>query len=378
MPKTGISTVLQLRKTFLLFGALLVFGFVSFFPQIILIFYSTHLYRWLSVILRTLTGVLPFSIGDVLYIGVIGWTLYLLYFFLKRAFSGQIPLNQFFASILFALNCVLGAVLIFKILWGLNYARPEINKTLHISDSTYSVPQLTQLAGFFILKLNAIQPNRDTYYSVYKLEKGAKESYHILAGVHPLFTYAAPEVKPTLNSWLVTKMGLEGYYNPFTGEAHINSRLPHFTLPFVTCHEIAHQLGIAREDEANLIGFLACINSPDPNFRYAGYYNILRSILFELRFKSPADFEKIKKLLPMQVLEDLQTEQRFWENNNNEMFGYMDLALDNFLKLNNQPSGIKSYQRIVLWTYNLYKEDMQQVFPNAEVAGMTSTLHNSP
>jgi len=37
---------------------------------------------------------------------------------------------------------------------------------------------------------------------------------------------------------------------PFTGEANVNISMPHTSIPFTACHEMAHQIGFAREDEA--------------------------------------------------------------------------------------------------------------------------------
>src|ERR1044071_7173753 len=69
-------------------------------------------------------------------------------------------------------------------------------------------------------------------------------------------------------------LGIQGYYNPFTGEAQVNSALPEFMLPFVVCHEMAHQSGIAAEDDANLLAYAICTSAPDSSFVYSGYFNL--------------------------------------------------------------------------------------------------------
>ncbi len=168
------------------------------------------------------------------------------------------------------------------------------------------------------------------------------------------------KVKPVLLDWAITKTGIEGYYSPPSGEANINMRLPAVGLPFVTCHEISHELGVAREDEANLVGYLVSINSPDLNFQYAGYYNILRSVLFEIRIKSPEDFALLIKKVNSATLADFHQEQQFWEKYNSDMSGYLNIAFDRFLKINNQNKGTDSYQDIVLWVYNLHKKELNK------------------
>lgn len=43
-------------------------------------------------------------------------------------------------------------------------------------------------------------------------------------------------------------------------------------IPVTMCHELSHLSGYMREDEANFIAFLACLQSDDPEFRYSGVY----------------------------------------------------------------------------------------------------------
>ena len=54
---------------------------------------------------------------------------------------------------------------------------------------------------------------------------------------------------------------ISGVYTYFTGEANINTNFPDYTIPYTAAHEMAHQRGIAREDEANFIAVLVCISS---------------------------------------------------------------------------------------------------------------------
>ena len=41
------------------------------------------------------------------------------------------------------------------------------------------------------------------------------------------------------------------------------------------CHELSHLKGFLLEDEANFIGYLACVGSDDAFFRYSGYMSVL-------------------------------------------------------------------------------------------------------
>ena len=65
-------------------------------------------------------------------------------------------------------------------------------------------------------------------------------------------------VKLSTYSSILSYMGFSGYPNPFTLEAHINGDMPKMSMPITIVHEMAHQNGIAAENDANFKGFLNC------------------------------------------------------------------------------------------------------------------------
>jgi hypothetical protein len=134
--------------------------------------------------------------------------------------------------------------------------------------------------------------------------------------------------------------------------------IPSWVLPFVACHEISHQLGVAREDEANLVGYLTAVNSEDVSFQYSANYNMLRYLLVEVRIKSPENYEALYKKIAPGVLANFKAESEFWRSYNSQMSGYMSVAFDKFLKFNNQQKGINSYQDIVIWLWNYHKNEL--------------------
>lgn len=85
--------------------------------------------------------------------------------------------------------------------------------------------------------------------------------------------------KPSLFKNVMSFTGILGYYNPFSAEAQYNSELPSTYLPFTSAHESSHQLGFAREQEANFIGYLIGVNSENPELRYSTEYFTLKSLL---------------------------------------------------------------------------------------------------
>ncbi len=320
--------------------------------------YSEGSYPISSVTQRFISGLMPFPLGDFLYLLLILYSIRSLYIFYRKIAARSLKRIDRLKIPLQVINFMLLLYLVFKVLWGLNYSRPSITKQLAIGNEKYTTEQLIKLGKFFIARLNSLKSVEKIRFSIDELQTEAKASFALMEQSSSFFRYDCPVVKPALNSWAISKIGIEGYYNPLSGEANVNMRLPAVALPFVTCHEIAHQLGIAREDEANLIGYFVASHSRHPYFRYSAAYAMLKSILFEIRIKSPNDYEILYKTINETTLQDFRNDREFWRAYNNQMFDYLDVAFDRFLKLNNQSKGTGSYQDIVLWLYNYHKDDL--------------------
>jgi hypothetical protein len=346
-------------KSSILISVFILIFFFSLFPTAVQKYYSTGFYPYISSGLRFISSIFPFAIGDIIYALLIAFVLYRIIRFYKQRKALQkqhrliVPLQ--------VLNFFLILYIIFKVVWGLNYSRPSISEELGIGNEKYSVKELVLLGDYFVKKTNhlKLKQNKIPAYTIDELKSKSAEAYNLMEKKNPLFKYSNPCLKSVLSPYLVSKSGIEGYYAPLSGEANMNMGLPNFVKPYVSCHEIAHQLGISYEDEANLLGYLTASNSPDVNYQYSAYYEMLRYILFEIRMKSPDDYKILHdKLLP-QVLADFKTEKEFWRKYNGEMFGYMDAAFDRFLKLNNQKKGIDSYQDIVIWLWNIHANELK-------------------
>ncbi|GAA3963542.1 DUF3810 domain-containing protein [Pedobacter ginsengiterrae] len=345
-------------KTIVLFAFTSAIFLFSLFPSLVQKYYSTGIYSYISSLLRFVSSIFPFAIGDIVYALLIGFVVYRIIRFFKKRKSLKkehriiVPLQ--------ILNFFLILYIIFKIVWGLNYSRPSVSEELGIGNEKYTVKELVLLGDYFVNKTNdlKLKQTKIPAYSIKYLKTNSAKAYDLMEKKNPLFRYQNPCLKSVLNSWVISKVGIEGYYAPLTGEANMNMALPNFVKPYVSCHEIAHQLGIAYEDEANLLGYLTASNSPDVNYKYSANYEMLRYILFEIRMKSPEDYKILHDKLSAGVLADFKTEKEFWRKYNGEMFGYMDAAFDSFLKLNNQPKGIDSYQDIVIWLWNIHKEEI--------------------
>ena len=143
---------------------------------------------------------------------------------------------------------------------------------------------------------------------------------------------------------LLTRLGLAGLYFPFTGESIVNPEDCPDTLPFTICHELAHQAGVAREDEASYCAFLACETSESALFRYSACFTALLYAMKSLRAADRADW-----LNTLSRMSDALY-GRFVRANGLAAAlpgGAQQGLTDVFLRLNGDPDGISSYERVL-------------------------------
>ena len=223
------------------------------------------IFSYSTFYLRLFFGWIPFSIGDILYTFLF---LYLVFYFIKWIKSFKTQFLSFFLRVI-SLASIL--YFCFYLLWGLNYVRIPLYKSIGLEIKPVNNDVLIQLTTQLIEKTNTLQLKLakadslkvEIHYSNFMLLRKASLSYKNLATKWPLFIYKNPSVKLSTYSLALSYMGYSGYYNPFTGEAQVNSKIPKAYMAFTACHEIAHQLGFAAEQEANFLGYLACIYSDD-------------------------------------------------------------------------------------------------------------------
>jgi hypothetical protein len=144
-------------------------------------------------------------------------------------------------------------------------------------------------------------------------------------------------------------------YSFFTGEANINVAFPDYTMPYTAAHELSHQRGIAREDEANFMAFLVCIESDDAYIRYSGYLNLYDYVVSAL-YKADRDLcYKALGAIPPQVRMERSAYSEFFkkytESTASKVSGVVN---DTSLKLQGT-QGTKSYGMVVDLAVAYYK-----------------------
>lgn len=245
---------------------------------------------------------------------------------------------------------------IFTALCGLNYHRRTFTYYTGYYVEQSSVEELRQLCMSLAGDIGRVREQLGEDTDLYATGRGGFDYYakqsvlamQILAEQYPVLDrslYSAP--KPVVMSKLMSNAGIGGVFFPFTLESNINVNAPFFTLPSTMAHELAHQCGFMREDEANFIAYLACKQSDEPMMIYSGLFLAFNHSISALKEVDPKLVADIMSGLSQAVRHDMVQHAQFWNRYDGIISNVSSTINDMYLKANNQADGVYSYDRMV-------------------------------
>lgn len=336
--------------------ALVIQQIALYFPHKTEVLYGSHLYLLISAFFSLCTGWFAQSLAEII--------IYLAFLFLIYKSIALIlsmyrhnGLKTFFHRHLFARTFSgLGLLyLLFLLLWGLNYFRLPLADLVGLEVGQAKPGELQQLCGHLISQANCLRgslPEDDQGVMVLINNRRAlldqvPDAYTRAAQVYPFLAGRTGKPKYLLASPLFSHLGIAGFYFPFTGEGNVNADLPDAFIPFTACHEIAHQKGFAREDEANYIAYLACSCHNDLAYQYSGVLTALVYSINMLARSNPVAAQELRRLYSPGVRRDLLAWQAFWQEHHNPLVKIFAALNHLYLKSNQQPEGLASYNQMV-------------------------------
>jgi hypothetical protein len=148
-----------------------------------------------------------------------------------------------------------------------------------------------------------------------------------------------------------------GYYFPFSMEANINSVMYITNVAPTVCHELAHTKGFIYEDDANMIGFLACINSDDKFLQYCGYLSVLNYVnnnFYEAINKDSSVYKKHVRISDQVADDNIFLTRETWQEVEKKAVvktatvkKVSNTLMDTSLKLNGVEEGVLAYDGVV-------------------------------
>ncbi|TWJ01529.1 uncharacterized protein DUF3810 [Mucilaginibacter frigoritolerans] len=320
-------------------------------------YYSNGFYPVVCHILHPVLNLFPFSFGDLLYLVVTVYLIYAVFRLIKLLFKKDF--KQAGILLLGFIAGVESAMLIFYLFWGMNYFRLPAGERLNLRDTSYSTADLKTVTTMLIDSANACRARitpADLEQDNSTIYKTAIEAVSKLSADSVNFRTYRPNIKPSLLTPLLNYIGTSGYYNPFTGEAQLNCQMPVFNRPVIACHEMSHQMGYGAEDEADFSGFLAGIGSHDRLLRYSAYHLAVDEFMHALFYRDSLENKALKPRVSTAVHHDFVIERAYWLSYQSKMDVVSSIFYDRFLKVNNQPQGLATYNRMVLLVMAKYRK----------------------
>lgn len=300
--------------------------------------YAERVYPVIVGIFGRISGIFPFALVETGF--------YLLFVFSvfyvvrhsreKRSFFVRILFLAAALFFLFTVNC------------GINYYRKPFSSYSGLEVKKSSVEELKSLCLQLTDTLNYMRKEGVTgEVDVERSKRESVKAMEKLGETYPELSGFYPQPKPFFWSYFFSVQQLCGQYSPFTVEATYNRSMPDYNIPHTVCHELSHLRGFMREDEANFIGYLACIGSEDEDFQYSGY---LTGWVYATNALAKIDREAYAEIgmkLDERAWDDLRRNNEFWGKYEGKAAEVSNKLNDTYLKMNSQTDGVNSYGRMV-------------------------------
>lgn len=328
----------------------------SLYPAQVEQIYSNEIYRIWGQLLSTATGRLPFSLMEMV-LAILGLLLFYLFIqgVLRRVQKKPRRKGAALQKKLVPLLTLVGVLyLLFLFCWGLNYYRQPFAVTAGFDQKTAASEELISLcsdladqAGNFRSLIEEDQQGVMHIANDQEILLRAGDGYERARRFYPVLGGHYGTAKTAAGSAILSYAGISGIYFPFTGEAQVNRKMPDALLPVSVCHEMAHQRGFAREEEANYLAYYTCSLNPDLRFQYSGTLVALIYAMSALYGEDRLKYNEISAQYDPGVVRDLNAISTYWQQHQGVLSQVSSYINDFYLKANQQSAGIHSYGEMV-------------------------------
>ena len=314
----------------------------------------------LRFLLAKITGWLPFSLFELLLICLLPLVT-VLTVWLVRTRGGAVARVRSILAIISVIALILSSY-VFTL--GVGYRTTALSTKIGVEDAkNIEREELFAVTNLLVEEVNGLAADLTVNdgvtvmpYDFREMCRRLCDAYDTVAERYTGLESFDTTAKPVLFSTVMSDSGIMGIYSFFTGESNVNVEYPDYNLPFTTAHEMAHQRGIARENEANFIAFLVCISSDDAYIRYSGYLSMLEYFLSAAYSTDRTAYPDLFATVSAVAVNDIKASNEITLAHKDSLIRKINDKLnDNYLKFNGT-DGIISYGYVVRLTVGYYRQ----------------------
>lgn len=364
-----------LRHTLILVSALVIFFHLLTRPfRALNVWLSEHVTRPAHLWLSVQSGKVPFSLAELLIALLVIFLVVYLVSQLIDLFRRPKFFLRLYRTLMTLVTLGLTIYAGFCLLWGVFYYGDDFMAQSGLKSEPVTVEQLERVTAYFAALANEYSgrvPRDGT--GVCATDRSevldrSPELYRPAVKSFPCLDGPELRAKGVLCSRIMSYLDFTGFFFPFTAEANVNLDFPPPLFAATVAHELAHQRGVAKEQEANFVAVLACMKDGDPDFIYSAAllaYTHLGNALHQADSESWAE---IYGMLNEDVLADLEAGRDYWARFDTPVQDVSNTVYESFLYSYNQNLGLRSYGACVNLLVNYYDPLVPDLRPSAQPA----------
>ena len=362
--KKGISSFLKICPVryflIVLSAVIILLHLLTRSGRLQMMWISDHAIRPIHRALSVWTSHVPFSVAELLIALLVILSIVYLVLQVIALFRKPDKLKRVYKTLISFITAGLMIYAGFCLLWGVYYYGDDFITRSGLKNDKISAGELAEVTEYFAGMANEYSAlvTRDPN-GVYSADTGSiiavsDEVYLNTEKEYPCLEGPEVKAKGVICSRIMSYVDFTGFFFPFTAEANVNTETPSAYFASTVAHELAHQRGVAKEQEANFVAVLASLEYGDPDYVYSAAvlaYTHLGNALYDADYEK---WEEIYKGLDEKVLADLKANREYWQRFDTPVQKASNTVYENFLYSYNQDLGLKSYGACVDLLVNYY------------------------
>lgn len=324
-------------------------------------FFNRYIGAFFRFLFAKISDILPFSIAEFAIILMPIPLVFVIRYFAK--YRCKTPKQT-----LVSLVCILSVASLFLsgfvLTFAAGYRGNTLDTKLNLNRRKLSAEDLDYATSYVITQINElsaqVQYGDDGFsimpYDLKTMNEKIIQAYSSFAKKHDFINSFKSKLKPVMLSEVMSYAHITGVYTFFTGESNLNVNFPDYTLPFTAAHELAHQRGIAREDEANMMAFLVSLESDDVYIQYCAYVNMFEYLISALSKADKSCAREQWKTLPKEVYREQVAYSKFFKKYEKSVTSQVSGAVNDAYLKGQGTEGEKSYGMVVDLTVAFFKK----------------------